>query len=74
LLPGADDAAREAAGQRRLPGSLAAALDELEANDAARTWLGETLFAAYVQLKRSEVRELDGLEPSEICDRYAGAY
>ena len=47
---------------------------EYRVADAARTWLGETLFAAYTQLKRSEVKQLDGLEPSEICDRYAGAY
>lgn len=69
-----DDAAREAAGIRRLPASLDAAVAALEQSAPARAWMGETLHAAYVQLKRSEMQELDGLEPSEICDRYADAY
>lgn len=69
-----EDTAREGAGFRPLPDSLAAALEELAGHAAARSWLGATLHDAYLQLKHSELQELDGLEPSEICDRYVDAY
>ena len=66
--------ARAAAGIDPLPRSLAAALDLLEATEAARGWFGAEFFAAYLQFKRSEIGALDELEPSDICDRYAAIY
>ena len=68
------DAAREKAGIRTLPRSLGAALDLLEATEAARGWFGSGFLSAYLEFKRSEIAALDGLEPSDICDRYAAIY
>ncbi|MBW4021654.1 MAG: glutamine synthetase [Proteobacteria bacterium] len=76
-LPGFWDmteAARAEAGIEQLPRSLAEALDRLEATDVARAWFGPEFFAAYLQFKRSEIAALEGLEPSDICDRYAAIY
>ncbi len=68
------EAQRLEAGERQLPASLEAALDALEADADARGWLGPTLFAAYLQLKRSEIAMLCELTPDEICRRYVEAY
>ncbi len=69
-----DATAREAAGVRPLPTTLGAALDALEATDAAHGWLGPTLRHAYLRLKRAEIASLDGLDTRAICHRYAEAY
>jgi glutamine synthetase len=66
--------ARVAAGIDELPRSLGQALDLLEATEAARAWFGAEFFSAYLQFKRSEIGALEGLEPSDICDRYAAIY
>jgi len=66
--------ARTAAGIDELPRSLSDALDLLEATEVARAWFGPEFFAAYLQFKRSEIAALEGLEPSDICDRYAAIY
>ncbi|MCB8875437.1 glutamine synthetase family protein [Acidisoma silvae] len=68
------ETARAEAGVRTLPRSLDDALDLLEATDAAKDWFGEPLLSAYLEFKRSEIRALDALEPSDICDRYAAIY
>jgi glutamine synthetase len=68
------DEARAAAGIPTLPRSLAEALDRLEATEAARGWFGETFLSAYLEFKRSELKALEDLEPSDICDRYAAIY
>jgi glutamine synthetase len=66
--------ARAAAGIDELPRSLGQALDLLEATEAARAWFGAEFFSAYLQFKRSEIAALEGLEPADICDRYAAIY
>jgi glutamine synthetase len=71
---GMTDAARVAAGIDQLPRSLAEALDRLERTEVARSWFGPEFFAAYLQFKRSEIAALEGLEPADICDRYAAIY
>jgi glutamine synthetase len=58
----------------RLPVTLDEALDRLEASEAARGWMGETLHGAYLLLKRAEIRSLAGLSEPEICARYAAVY
>jgi glutamine synthetase len=68
------DEARAAAGIDQLPRSLAEALDRLERTEVARGWFGAEFFAAYLQFKRSEIAALEGLEPADICDRYAAIY
>ena len=68
------EAERAALGIRRLPGSLEAALELLEADDLVRSWFAPNLFDAYVSLKRTEMRILEGLSPSELCERYRNVY
>ena len=68
------EAERAALGIRRLPDSLEAALELLEADDLVRSWFAPNLFDAYVSLKRTEMRILEGLSPSELCERYRNVY
>jgi glutamine synthetase len=68
------DAERRAAGVRPLPRSLNEALDLLAASKLAREWFGAEFFDAYLRFKRAELRVLEGLEPAEICARYAEVY
>jgi glutamine synthetase len=57
-----------------LPTSLSAALDSLEASEAAAEWLGAELFAAYLLFKRAEIKGLENLDETEICRRYSEVY
>jgi len=57
-----------------LPDSLGAALECLEASEAAAEWLGADLLAAYLRFKRAEIQGLDNLSETEICRRYAEVY
>ena len=59
---------------RPLPASLSAALDLLEASEPAAEWLGADLFAAYLKFKRAEIKEMENLDETEICRRYAEVY
>jgi len=54
------EADRERRGIRRLPASLAEALDALERDEALRVALGEPLAREYLAVKRSEVRAFEG--------------
>jgi glutamine synthetase len=68
------DAERDASGARRLPATLAEALDALAATPAAPSWFGARFFDVYKQFKDSEMAALAGLHPTDICARYAAAY
>jgi glutamine synthetase len=57
-----------------LPRSLGEALANLDASAAAREWFGPLFFDIYRQFKRSELRVVEGLDPAEICARYAEVY
>jgi glutamine synthetase len=57
-----------------LPATLDAALDALEASDAAKTWMGATHHHAYLMHKRGESAAMAGLPDSEQCARYAATY
>jgi glutamine synthetase len=59
---------------RPLPTSLSAALDLLQASEAAAQWLGADLFSAYLLFKRAEIKGLENLDEAEICRRYAEVY
>ena len=59
---------------RPLPNSLGEALKLLEGSAAAVEWLGGNLLAAYVLLKRAEIKGLENLDEGEICRRYAEVY
>jgi glutamine synthetase len=63
-----------ARGLRRLPTSLAQALDELEADAAARGWWPPQLLDVYLKHKRGEVALLEGASGEEQARRYAEVY
>jgi glutamine synthetase len=68
------DDERVAWGIKPLPRSLGEALDLFAASTAAREWLGDELFEAYLRFKRSELKAVEGLAPAEICAKYAEVY
>ena len=57
-----------------LPRSLAEALDGMEGSAAVKDWFGPTFLEAYLRHKRSELGYVQGLEPAELCARYAEVY
>ena len=57
-----------------LPRSLRAALDGMEKSEAVQRWFGPTFLEAYLRHKRSELGYVAGLEPPELCARYAEVY
>jgi glutamine synthetase len=61
------DAERLAVGARRLPASLAEALDALEADDLLMGSLGDLRRRAYLAVKRSEVAAFAGADPAYEC-------
>jgi glutamine synthetase len=65
---------RQAAGARKLPGSLGESLALLAASKTAREWFGDEFFDAYLRFKRAELRAVEGLSPAEICAKYAEIY
>jgi glutamine synthetase len=65
---------REARAIRRLPQSLAEALDALEADSIVRSWFPGTLLDVYLRHKRTEVKLLMELSEAEQCARYTAAY
>jgi glutamine synthetase len=69
-----DDAAWAERGIVRLPQSLGAALDALEADPAARAWLPPAFLDAYLRYKRCEIGLMDGLSLDELCAKYSEAY
>jgi glutamine synthetase len=63
-----------ARGLRRLPTSLAQALDAIEADEAAKSWWPPQLLDVYLKHKRGEIKLLEGLSPEEQAERYARVY
>lgn len=61
-------------GIERLPQSLNAALDRLEADADMTSVLGPDLKAAYLAHKRFEAGRMEELSPDEQCERYQMAY
>ena len=64
----------EARGIRRLPESLAAALDEFEADGTVRSWFRAPFPQLYLDHKRTEIDSLAGRSPKAICGAYQSAY
>ena len=69
-----DDATWAKRGIIRLPQSLEDALDSLEADPVASSWMPRTFHEAYLRYKRYEVDMMQGLSPEELCAKYAEAY
>jgi glutamine synthetase len=65
---------RSRLGAARLPDSLGAALEALEADEVVRSWFSKDLWDCYLSLKRTEISLLEGLEPREQCERYLRVY
>ena len=65
---------RGAAGVSDLPGSLAEALDALQADDVVRGWFAPDLIDIHRAIKRDEINQLVGLSEAEKCRRYTGVY
>jgi glutamine synthetase len=61
------DAQREALGAVRLPESLGAALDALEADELLMESLGDLRRRAYIAVKRSEAADLAAASPQQEC-------
>jgi glutamine synthetase len=57
-----------------LPGSLGAALREMEHSKAVQEWLGPVFMEAYLRHKRSELAYISEFSVSELCHRYAEVY
>jgi glutamine synthetase len=68
------EAARAARGLRRLPQSLGAALDALEADAEVRGWFAPEFIATYVGMKRKEIELAAGDDPAALCARYRAIY
>jgi glutamine synthetase len=61
------DAQRSAVGARRLPESLSAALDALEADELLMESLGDLRRRAYLAVKRSEAAEFADMDTAREC-------
>ena len=57
-----------------MPHSLGEALDKMAASQTVASWFGPTFFEAYLRHKRSELAHVAGLQPPELCSRYAEIY
>ena len=68
------DAERLAAGMKPLPRTLGEAIALLRSTPAARDWFGPDFFDLYLNFKLEEEQSMAGLEPQQICDRYATAF
>ncbi|MGR4932646.1 hypothetical protein ACIPUD_38570 [Bradyrhizobium sp. CAR08] len=66
-----DEAERMRHGIKPLPSSLDEALQHLDRDEVARSWLPDALYETFVTLKRKEISATDGLTPEDLCARYA---
>ncbi|SUB55887.1 Glutamine synthetase [Brucella anthropi] len=61
-------------GIRRLPSSLAEALDTLAADEVVTGWFPKDFLDCYFAMKRKEIEIVEGLSPEALCARYAAVY
>jgi glutamine synthetase len=57
-----------------LPATLTQALDALEADAIARTWLPPRLYQTFMGIKRMEAERFAGASPDEIARAYRELY
>ena len=67
-------AERDQLGIVTLPATLTEALDTLEADPVARTWMPPLMHSSFVAVKRKEVEMFSGVDANEICRRYHDVY
>ena len=68
------DSERERLGLRRLPQSLADALDCLERDEEVKGWFSKKALDTYTGMKRMELKLCEGLDDAALCARYAEIY
>src|SRR5581483_1069115 len=73
-FPAAELPTRLSGEAKPLPRSLGEALANLDVSTAAGEWFGDLFFDVYRRFKRSELGVVEGLDPAEICARYAEVY
>jgi len=73
-LAALDERALAARGLRRLPTSLAEALDALDADDAVRSWFQEPFVELYLMHKRGEIDHVRALDETALHAAYAAVY
>ncbi len=57
-----------------LPSTLDEALQALSINKVARSWMSETMYSAYTDLKKTEIEIAASQSPDEVCNRHANVY
>ncbi|MEB3368954.1 hypothetical protein [Saccharopolyspora mangrovi] len=57
-----------------LPLDLTEALEELEKDTTVRGWFPPDLVRTHLDVKRAELRAVEGLSPAEVCRRLVDAY
>ena len=65
---------RETLNLERLPQSLDEALSRLEKSEMMKSSMGDAFHQAYIMHKRSELKQLEGLDDNEVVSRYARCY
>jgi glutamine synthetase len=65
---------RRALGLVRLPTSLGAALDALEADPVVKGWFAPVFLECFTGVKRGEIAHLEGRHPADLCALYGGLY
>jgi glutamine synthetase len=68
------DAERAQLGIVTLPSSLDEALNALDADEVARSWLSPVFYQAYTAVKRMEISMFADETPEHMCERYQNAY
>lgn len=61
-------------GLHRLPETLDAALDAMEASEALRNWFAPDLIRSYLGVKRAQAAEAQGLDDTDLCAACAAQY
>ncbi|MBS0361867.1 MAG: glutamine synthetase, partial [Proteobacteria bacterium] len=65
---------RKAAGLRRLPDSLPAAIAAFEADPVVRGWFTSEFTESFLGVRRAELAKVEGLDPAAICALYGSLY
>jgi glutamine synthetase len=73
-LASMSDVERLAAEMRPLPSTLGEPIGLLRSAPAARDWFGAEFFEVYLDNKLQDEQAVAGLEPQDICDRYAAVF
>jgi glutamine synthetase len=65
---------REALGLHRLPTTLGAALDAMQADPVVTSWFDPLAIETFVGMKRMEMQIAGERLDDDLCKRYAGIY